>query len=204
MNAAFATLMPLYATTRQPDCHRGGRQIVATSTARPPTARLRLLRRSLALVCAATAVVGVGGCGSSFNAQTQQQYQPAVGVSNRDDAIYAINTLVVTDGEGNGTVVSALINQKAAADSLRSVTAVDDQGRELKVLPLPDGGVALPSQQAVQLGNDASVRISSDELQAGFFVTLSFTYADAAPLQVDVPVVDQTSTYADVPVGPRR
>ena len=173
----------------------------------PPAVRiapasLGLVRHCLALGCAAAALVSLSGCGAGFDAQTQQQYQPAAGVSNRDGDIYAINTLVVTDGQGSGTVVSALINQADAEDSLQSVTATDGRGGGMQVQPLPDTGIPLPASQLVQLGNDGSVRISSEELQAGLFVTLTFTFTNAAPVQVDVPVVNDTATYADVPVGP--
>lgn len=164
-------------------------------------ASLVSVRHCLALGCAAAALVGLSGCGAGFDAQTQQQYQPAAGVSNRDGDIYAINTLVVTDGQGSGTVVSALINQTDVEDSLQSVTATDDRGG-MQVQPLPEAGFPLPANQLVQLGNDGPVRISSEELQAGLFVTLTFTFANAAPVQVDVPVVNDSATYADVPVGP--
>lgn len=172
----------------------------------PPDVRIGsvrgLVERRLALGCAATALLGLTGCGAGFDAQTQQQYQPAVGVSNREGDVYAINTLVVTDGQGNGTVVSALINQADAEDTLASVAATDDRGAALRVQPLPDAGISLPTSQLVQLGNDGAVRVSSKDLQAGQFLTLTFTFANAAPLQVDAPVVETGETYADVPLGP--
>lgn len=163
----------------------------------------RLLWRCLALACAAAALLGVAGCGSNFNAQTQQQYQPAEGINNRAGDVYAINTLVVTDGKGNGTVVSALINQAQTEDTLRSVTATDGSA-QLKVAPLPESGIVLRPSRLVQLGTEGSVRIRSDNLRAGFFVTLTFTFANAAPLELDVPVVEneEDSPYADVPVEP--
>ncbi len=171
-----------------------------------PTACMRRWRprRWLALVYAAAAVMGVVGCGSNFEAQTQQPYQPAVGINNREGTVYALNTLVVTDGEGNGTVVSALINQAATEDRLLSVTATDGAA-PLRVLPLPEGGIALPPSRLVQLETTGAVRIRSDSLRAGYFVTLAFTFANAAPVELDVPVVDVVgadSPYADVPVGP--
>ena len=162
-----------------------------------------LARRWLALVCATTALAGAGACGSNFNAQTQQQYQAAEGISDREGDVYAINTLVVTVGEGNGTVVAALINQAATEDTLQSVTAADGD-KPMRVLPLPEGGIVLPSSRLVQLASDAAVRIRSDTLRAGYFVTLTFTFANAAPLELDVPVVtadEEGSPYADVPVG---
>ena len=174
---------------------------MATSPARTPPVTRDVVRRFLAGACAAAAMMGVVGCGSNFDAQTQQPYQPAVGISDRSGQVYAINTLVVTDGQGNGTVVSALINQSGAEDTLQSVTAVDDQGGGMSVQRLPQGGITLPPRNLVQLATDGSARLSGESLEAGRFVTLTFAFANAAPVKVDVPVVAQTSTYADVPVG---
>lgn len=142
------------------------------------------------------------GCGSNFNAQSQQQYQPAVGVSDRTSGVYAINTLVVTNDNGDGTVVSALINQAKHDDTLAKVTAVDNLGAALKVAPLPASGLSLPAGQAVQLADSGAVRLSGSSPKAGTFITLTFTFAQAAPVAVQVPVVINSSTYASVPVGP--
>lgn len=176
---------------------------MATRPTRTTSSSWGVARLSLGLgFAAAAAAFGVVGCGSNFDAQSQQPYQPAVGVSDRSGQIFAINSLVVTDGQGNGTVVSALINETDAEDTLQSVTAADDLGHGLKAQPLPDGGIPLPPRQAVQLATDGSARLNSGDLEAGRFVSLTFTFASAAPVTVDVPVVNKTSSYADVPVGP--
>ncbi len=163
-----------------------------------PTAR----RVGVTVTCLVAATLGSTGCGASFGAQSQQQYQPAVGISDRTGNVYAVNTLVVTDGDGNGTVVCSLINQTEQADTLTSVSAVDAGGHGLGVEPLPSSGLDLAPGQAVQLANSGAVRLSDPGLVAGSVLTLTFTFTDAAPLQVETPVVNQTSTYADVPVGP--
>lgn len=160
-------------------------------------------RRGRLGVGLAAAVLALTGCGSNFGAQSQQQYQPAAGVSDRSGQVYAIDTLVVTNGNGKGTVVSALINQTRQDDSLRAVTAIDSNGSGLTVGQLPASGLPLPSRQAVQLANSGAVRVSGKALQAGSFVTLTFTFEQAAPLEVDVPVLLNSSTYANVPLGPR-
>lgn len=150
---------------------------------------------------AAAAALALSGCGSSFNAQSQQQYQPAAGVSDRTGGVFAINTLVVTNGKGDGTLVSALINQGQSVDSLREVTAADNTGSGLKVAKLPAGGLSLPAGRAVQLANSGAVRISGKALSAGTFITLTFTFDQAVPLELQVPVLNRSSTYADVPLG---
>jgi hypothetical protein len=144
----------------------------------------------------------LAGCGSNFNAQSQQEYQPAVGLTDRTGQVYAVDTLVVTNGHGDGTVVAALINQAHQTDILRAVSAVTDQGTKLKVGPLPGGGLRLPYEQSVQLANSGAVRVSGSTLQAGSVIHLTFTFQQAAPVQVDAPVVTDSSTYSSVPVGP--
>ncbi len=62
----------------------------------------------------------LAGCGTGFQAQTNQIYQPGPGITVRDGGVYAINTLIVTDGNGNGTLVAALVNQAARPDTLVS------------------------------------------------------------------------------------
>lgn len=163
-----------------------------------PTAARRL-RLAIAVLAAALTLTG---CGASFNAQSEQPYQPATGVSNRSGEVYAIDALVVTNGNGDGTVVCALINEAEHDDALRAVSAVDDKGSALTVAPLPSNGVPLPAHQAVQLATSGMVRVNGSTLRAGTFVTLTFTFAQAAPVTVGVPVLDQNSTYANVPVGP--
>jgi hypothetical protein len=152
----------------------------------------------------AVAVCAVTGCGSNFNAQSEQIYQPAAGLSDRSGQVYAIDTLIVTNGKGDGTVVSALINQAHRDDHLQAVTVVDGKGLQLQVAPLPAGGLRLPSTQSVQLADSGAVRVSGASLEAGTVVTVTFTFAQAAPVTLDVPVINDSSTYASVPVGPAK
>jgi len=144
----------------------------------------------------------VPACGAGFDAQTNQPYQPAPGVTVRTSDVYAVNTLVVTDGEGNGTVVTSLVNQAAEPDKLVALTAKDTKGGTVDVSPLPDGGIELAPQQALQTATDGALRVSTDTLQAGGLVTLAFEFESAARVEVEVPVVAASTQYADVPIGP--
>lgn len=163
----------------------------------PASHRLRAV-----IGAAAAAALTLTGCGANFQAQSQQVYQPAVGVNDRSGSVYAINTLVVTDGKGNGTVIAALINQARQDDTLQEVSATDDSGKALAVRPLAHGGVALASGQSVQLADSGAVRVSGKSLEAGSLVTVTFTFAQATPVTVDAPVVsNRSSVYSTVPVG---
>jgi copper(I)-binding protein len=151
----------------------------------------------------AAAGLALTGCGAGFDAQSQQLYQPAVGINHRVGDIYVINTLVVTDGKGNGTLVCALVNQQTRDDTLKSVSAADGQGSQLQVV-VPSSGVRLPARQSVQLADSGAVRVNGASLQAGSIITLTLTFAQAAPVTIESPVVDDSPTYSQVPVGPMR
>jgi hypothetical protein len=190
----------------------GGRLIVGISA---PVPRLRPRTEAARRTAAAFLIVGLpvlAGCGANFNAQTNQPYQPAEGVSTRTGEVDALNTLVVTDGEGNGTIVSRLVNQQDVADGLALVTAVDSTGEAITAAPplepitleaavSEDQSVPSPDQ-SVQVGTDGALRLTGDNIVAGTFITLTLTFAVAAPITVEVPVVDAGPTYADIPVGP--
>jgi hypothetical protein len=168
--------------------------------------QIRLLKAATALASAA-ALAGLSGCAANFNAPTNEPYQPAAGISDRSGEVYAINTLVVTDGSGNGTVVSSLINQDSADDSLQSYSATDSEGKKITTAPLAQP-IALPSypspDQAVQLGTAGDLRLSGDNVEGGTFINLTFDFDNAAPVTVEVPIVvgGPNTIYADVPVGP--
>jgi hypothetical protein len=165
-------------------------------------ARLRVLRATTA----ASVVLLLSGCAANFDAPTNEPYQPAAGISDRSGGVYAIDTLVVTDGSGNGTVVSSLINQQQQDDTLQSYSASDSNGDEITAAPLPQplDLPAYPSpDQSVQVGTSGSLRLTGN-VEAGTFVTLTFTFGNASPVTVDVPVLNggPDTAYADIPVGP--
>jgi hypothetical protein len=162
-------------------------------------------RRLVAFAAVLATVPALVACGANFNAQTNIPYTPAEGVTNREGAVYALNTLVVTDGKGNGTVVSRLVNQEGDADSVQSISATTSSGDEITALPLADPieiGAAGTGGQAVQLGTDGLLRLTGDNLAAGSFITITFNFGSAAPLEMSVPVVPHGTVYEEIPVGP--
>jgi copper(I)-binding protein len=142
----------------------------------------------------------IAGCGAGFEAPSQQVYQPADGVTVRSGMVYVVNALVVTDGDGNGTVVVALINQADEPDQLISLTAEDTAGGSVEVAPVPPD-FELPAGESVQTAETGTLRLSSPELRPGGLVTLTFEFEQAAPVAVEVPVLPQSTDYADVEVN---
>jgi len=152
------------------------------------------------LLTAAVLAPLLAGCGSGFQAETNQIYQPGQGISVRDTAVYGVNMLIVSDGEGNGTLVGALINQAETTDRLVGASVRPTSGKALDTTIVP-GRVPLPPHQAVQLADDGDVRITGKLLPGAYYV-LTLTFHHAAPIETQVPVVPAAGDFADVPVGP--
>lgn len=173
-------------------------------TAAPGRHSTRYAVRHPVVIAVSLAAVGwaVSGCGAGFNAQTNQQYQGAEGINNRDGLVYVLNALVVTDEQGNGTFVGTLIDQSSTPDALVSVTATDSQGSAVKTTKL-SSPIALKSQQAVQLQTDAVVRLNGKAVVAGDILTAIFTFQNASPVEIGIPVVvgGSGTIYSGIPIG---
>lgn len=157
----------------------------------------------LATVTLAVTLSVLTGCGANFGAQTNQIYQPADGISNRDGEVYAIDLLVVSDGSNNGTVVGTLIDQNPEDDQLTGFAAAGLDGEEITTAPLK-APLDLPSQTSVKVQDGAKLRLAGDAVVPGDFITLTLTFASAAPVEVQVPVHDVGTIYTDIPIKPLK
>lgn len=153
--------------------------------------RLRLAAALIALAAPALA-----SCG--FDVQTDQVYTPGAGVNDRSGVVNVLHALVVSGEDGSGTVVAALVNTSATQDDeLTGVTGADpDEQVEVAI----DGTVDIPAGKLVQLADDGNVTATGDAIQAGKFVKLTFTFAEAEAVTVDVPVVANTDEFSQVPL----
>jgi hypothetical protein len=164
------------------------------------------LRRLTTVAVIPAAVVALSGCGANFDAQTNQIYQAAEGTNDRSALVYALNTLVVGDGEGNGTVVVRLVNNGPEEDELQSFTAQQDDGSEIKVAALtePIGiGVGPDPDQSILLGPEGELRLHGGGFEPGDFIKLNLVFAESEPLSINTPVVPQT-TPTPSPSRPMR
>jgi len=84
------------------------------------------VRRSIASAAVLLTVPALSACGVSFGAQTDQVYNPSVGVDDRSGAVDVLNALVVSGANGSGTVVAL---------SLRGGQVFPLDGRSRTVLP---------------------------------------------------------------------
>lgn len=143
-------------------------------------------------------MLALGGCGTGFNAQTNQVYQPAVGANARGD-VDAMNTLFVGNADGSATLSVDLQNNLKEEQQLSSVsvTTLDDKPLNVRspknLLPLEPG--VLTSLGDVK---DSQVFVVSEGAKPGFYVKVTFTFTESASLTVEAPVVARTAEYDSV------
>jgi hypothetical protein len=153
------------------------------------------LRRSVAAAAVLLTAPALTACG--FEMPTERVYTPGVGVNERSGAVDVLHALIVSGAEGSGTVIAGLNNSAREDDRL---TGVSGSGEESGARVSADGPVDLPAGRLVQLADEASISIEGENINAGQFVTLTFTFANAEAVTVEVPVVKRTGEFAEIPV----
>ncbi|HET6626438.1 MAG TPA: hypothetical protein VFG63_08605 [Nocardioidaceae bacterium] len=129
------------------------------------------------------------------------EYAPSIGSNDRTATIQALNLAVVTNGEGVGTLVGALLNEADSADRLVGVVAVSELGPIETAMPT--GPIKLPEEDAerlVQLAPSSAVTLRGDNLRQGFWIDLTLRFDDSAELPTKVPVEAQAGPYADIEI----
>ncbi len=183
---------------------------VARSLRKALAVRLDRHRRSLAATAVAAAVLLTGGCGTSFNAQTNQQYQASVGADDRDADVQVLAALLVTGQDGSATLNATLINKTDRDQRLVSVTLVAGDGTELEVATTDQEDLVIAPGEARTLGlvDDGSQRLKSKIYTTsgietvGLNYTLTLTYSDAGEVELPIPSVARNTQYADVALPP--
>ncbi len=151
------------------------------------------VRRRLAATIAATALLALGACG--FEAQTNQRYQAAVGANLHGD-MDVLNALLVANDDGSATVSAGFVNNTDADQALSSVSVTTLDGQELPVrglkilLPLPQDRLA-----SVGLASDAGGFRVMSGAETGYYVRVTFSFTDSAPVTIEAPVVTRTAEY---------
>jgi len=132
----------------------------------------------------------LGACG--FGYQTDQVYQPAVGVNNRDGAVDVLNAVVVTSStDGDGTFVASLVNKADSDDSLESVDGEDVQVQVSAPVEVKAGDL-------VNLADTGAVSVVGDGVQPGDFVRLTLQFESGQSTEVNVPVVPHEEEFSEV------
>ncbi|MCW2841431.1 MAG: hypothetical protein JWR55_2914 [Aeromicrobium sp.] len=160
-------------------------------------------RRLSAAALAVTAGLTLTACGTSFGAQTNKVYQPAVGANERGE-VEAHNTQLVGNADGSATLSAAVVNTLDEEQTLLSVEVEDAEGQSLTVRA-PKAALPLSPQLLTTLGSDGSgVYVVAEGAEPGDYVTVTLTFSESSPLTIETPVVaraEHAEEYEDVAGG---
>jgi hypothetical protein len=150
-------------------------------------------RRRLAALTMVLLVPVLGAC----QYQTDQVYQPSVGVNNRDGTVDVLGAVVVSTSFSSGTFVASLVNKDLEEpDALTNVTG---EGVEAQVT----APVQIKPESLVNLADTGAVGVAGDNIRPGKFVRLTLEFQSGQKTEVNVPVVPAESIYATVkPASP--
>jgi hypothetical protein len=146
-------------------------------------------------------MLALSACG--FGEQTYKQYQPAAGANYRSPTVDVLNTLLVANPNKSATLSASIVNNTDANQSLSSVTVTTLDGskslpvRSTKILlPLPKGTAATLGQ-----ASDAGGFVVTDGAKPGYYVKVTLSFTDAAPVTIEAPVVTRTADYDFITTG---
>jgi outer membrane lipopolysaccharide assembly protein LptE/RlpB len=158
-----------------------------------------IVRRSIAAAAVVLVVPVLAGCGVNFRAQTDQVYNPTVGVDDRNSQVDVLNALIVSGSDGSGTVVASLVNNdESVDDTLKSVTGA---GADSSLKVTTGGDTTIPAGGLLNMATQSKVFAHGKQIAAGEFVDITFNFARAGAVTVDVPVVSSTDpAYEKIPL----
>lgn len=152
------------------------------------------LRRSIAVAALALTPV-LTSCG--FDQPTDRVYTPGVGVNDRDGEVDVLNALIVSGAPGSGSVVATLANNDLSqADRLTGISGAGDNDAQISL----DSPIEIPRGGSVSVSDEAEVSVEGEQINSGAFVQITFTFENAEPVTLEVPVVARRGPYADIPV----
>jgi hypothetical protein len=146
--------------------------------------------RRLAALAVVLLIPTLGACG--FGYQTDQVYQPAVGVNESSGTVDVLGAVVVSSSEGRGTFVASLVNQDLEEpDTLASITGEDVEVQ----LSAP---IELDPDSLLNLADSGAVSVTGDSVSPGRFVRLTLTFESGQETEVNAPVVPAEDEYNDI------
>ena len=146
------------------------------------------VRRRLAPLALVLLVPGLGACAY----QTDQVYQPGVGVNNREGTVDVLGAVVVSSTDGEGTFVASLVNSDLEeADELTGVTGEDLQVQLAEPVEIQPEGL-------VNLADSGAVSVTGDEIEPGRFARITLTFASGQETEVNAPVVEEAGEFSDI------
>jgi hypothetical protein len=155
--------------------------------------------RHRAVIGVVAATFALTGCAASFGSETGQVYDQAAGVNHRSGDVYMLDAVVIVDGQGHGTLSGTLTSQAGTDDALTDVKIVSKTSQAASVT-LQGGEVNVPAGGAVKLLDGNLVRFDAPSLEAGYFVTLQFSFRNAGGFTLNVPILPNSSDFSTVSV----
>lgn len=156
----------------------------------------RRIGRRLAGATLVLAIPVLAACG--FGVQTDQVYQPAVGVNDRSGEVDVLGALVVSAKPGSGVFITSLVNKNVNRGD--QLTNVQGQGVQVATGVTPQ----IPAEGLVNLADKSvgGIPVQGAAVRAGGYVTLQLTFQNAEPVTIQVPVVTDTGPYAGLGTPP--
>lgn len=162
---------------------------------------MRPLRRPIAVAAAAAATLVLSGCSdTNFSAQTNQQYQAAIG-ANVTGEVDVLNTLLVANPDGTSTISAGLVNHEEDEDAVTGISAQTLSGENLPVTVVEDG-VILPFDLLAPLGREGEPGIYTvSGAPIGQYVRLVVSFENAPDATIEAPVVARAEIYDEIAAG---
>ncbi len=149
---------------------------------------MRQLVAFLALLLLAPVLTACG-----LNAQTDKVYQPAIGTDVRGQDVDALGVVIVSAEDGSGQLIFSLNNNSLEnADKLLTISGSG--------LEIGEAQIEVPAATLVNI-SDKPIAISGEDITAGDFVKLTFTFQSGETLNAEVPVVTTKPPYNDITPG---
>ena len=147
-------------------------------------------RRRLAALAVVLLLPTLGACG--FGYQTDQVYQPGVGVNDRSETVNVLGAVVVSTSEGRGTFVASIVNRDVEeSDSLSGVTGEDVEAQV-------SAPVEIAPDSLVNLADTGAVGVTGEGITPGAFTRLTLTFESGQEVELNVPVVPYEDEYRDI------
>lgn len=157
---------------------------------RPTPARLGVVAATAAML------LPLAGCADD----SEVPNETAAGAIDRTETIDALNLVLVTDGTGAARLVGTVINEAEQTDRLVGIDVDTEVGPYSLVFG--EGPLTLPTDEPLELADDAEVSVISDNLRPGFMAELTLMFENSAPVVSQVPVRLQEGPYSDIEVIP--
>ena len=152
---------------------------------------IRPVRRRVATVAVVLLVPLLGACG--FGAQTDQVYQPAVGVNDHKGQVDVLGSAVVSGFKGVGTLVASLDNKNPR----KAITLVAVKGSE-GIEPELVAPVKVEAGTLVNLADKGAIRVSGEAVEAGGFARVTLIFDTGQESEVNAPIVPRIGSYSEV------